>query len=639
MRLLLTVFSILYFLAVPSWAYYVENGNVYDDQGREVNLYGVSWFGFETGNHVVHGLWTRNWKDMIEQIKGLGFTAVRLPFCPATLNNIDTSSINYALNPDLQGLRSLDILDDVVAELDRQGLYILFDNHNYDCQSINELWYSGSYSEQDWIGDIVFIADRYRGIDRFVGIDIKNEPHGPATWGTGNVLTDWNLAAEKVAEEILSVNPDILIFVQGIQDNPVCSGSLSHWWGGNLEPFDCFPLDITADKLVLSPHVYGPDVYVQPHFNDASFPDNMPAIWDTHFGYLADRGYAVIVGEFGGRYGNGGDPRDKVLQDALIDYMDEKGMTDFFYWSWNPNSGDTGGILQDDWHNVWQDKVALLQRLMDGSQPEPPDERECSDGIDNDGDGSTDYPDDPGCDSAIDNDEFNEDPGSGEVTAAVSINDDWGTGYCAQVTVTNSSSVPVDWVVSFNIEGTIRDLWNAVYIQSGDSVTAEGESWNNVVSPGSSVNFGFCADRNSPAPTPTPTPTPSPTPSPTPPSVYACSDGVDNDGDGLTDFPGDPGCDSIADDDEFNTPQEGTITTTVNINDDWGRGYCAEVFVTNSSSEGVDWTVSFTIEGTVRNLWSAIYEQSGNTVTAEGVSWNNIVQAGSSVNFGFCAIR
>ena len=30
------------------------------------------------------------------------------------------------------------------------------------------------------------------------------------------------------------------------------------------------------------------------------------------------------------------------------------------WWSWNPNSGDTGGILQDDWVTVQQVKVDKL---------------------------------------------------------------------------------------------------------------------------------------------------------------------------------------------------------------------------------------------------------------------------------------
>jgi len=40
-------------------------------------------------------------------------------------------------------------------------------------------------------------------------------------------------------------------------------------------------------------------------------------------------------------------------------------------------------------------------------------------------------------------------------------------------------------------------------------------------------------------------------------SVFACSDGVDNDGDSLIDFPNDPGCASITDTDEFNAPPGG----------------------------------------------------------------------------------
>jgi endoglucanase len=629
MRSALVVFSIFFILSGTSLAYNVDDGSVYDEEGEKVNLYGVSWFGFETGDHVAHGLWARNWKDMIAQIKRLGFTAVRVPFCPATLDNTGVSSINYALNPDLSGLRSLDILDRVLDELDRQGLYILLDFHNYDCASINELWYSSGYSEEDWIADLVFVAKRYEGLDSFVGIDIKNEPHGPATWGTGNPATDWKLAAEKAAREVLDANPDILIFVQGIQDNPTCSSQTSHWWGGNLEPAGCYPLDIPAGKLVLSPHVYGPDVYVQPYFGAPNFPANMPAIWDMHFGYLRDLGYAVVIGEFGGRYGHGGDARDKTWHDAIVDYMKEKGMTDFFYWSWNPNSMDTGGILKDDWRTVWQDKVDLLSQLMDGSPGGPPDEPECSDGTDNDGDGLTDYPADPGCSSAGDDDESNQQPGGG-VEVDVSINDDWGTGYCAKVTVKNNGAQAVDWLVTFEIEGRVRDLWNAVYSQSGSTVTAEGVSWNNIVNPSQTVEFGFCADRTGPSPTPAPTPvpTPVPTPAPTPvptPVPTPKPTPVPTPRPTPTPVP---------------TPSPGgCLTTTMKINNDWGTGYCAEVTVRNPGATDIDWLVTFPIDGRMRNIWNAVYTQNGNRITAGGVSWNNIVRARGTVNFGFCATR
>ncbi|MDP2684031.1 MAG: cellulase family glycosylhydrolase, partial [bacterium] len=194
-----------------------KDGRIYKD-GQKIILKGVSWFGLESGAHAPHGLWARNWQDMVSQIKSVGFNAVRVPFCPSTLKNVDVSTIEYSKNPDLQGLKSLDILDKVVNELNNKQLYILLDHHTPDCQTISDLWYIGSYSESQWIQDLVFLANRYKNLDYFIGLDIKNEPKGPATWGTGNPATDWNLAAQKAGKEILNNNPNILIFVQGVEN-------------------------------------------------------------------------------------------------------------------------------------------------------------------------------------------------------------------------------------------------------------------------------------------------------------------------------------------------------------------------------------------------------------------------------------
>ena len=73
------------------------------------------------------------------------------------------------------------------------------------------------------------------------------------------------------------------------------------------------------------------------------------------------------------------------------------------------------------------------------------------------------------------------------------------------------------------------------------------------------------------------------------------------------------------------------------IHNDWGAGYCAEVRITTSSSEPVDWKVSFPYQGTLSQLWNAIYTASGGRITAEGLSWNDTVRAGQPIVFGFCA--
>ncbi len=345
------------------------NNKLYKN-GQEITLRGVNWFGFETETYAPHGLWSRNWKEMIAQMKQSGFNSVRIPFCPATLKDMPATGVDIKLNPDLDGVTSLRLMDTIVAELNNQGMFILLDHHRPDCQAISQLWYTGNYSEEQWIKDLVFLAERYKNVENLMGIDLKNEPHGPATWGTGNSATDWNKAAEKAGRAILTANSNVVIFVEGIQENPTCSGNVGHWMGGNMEPIRCTPIDsgsIPANKLVLSPHVYGPDVYPQGYFSDGNFPSNMPAIWDAHFGSLASDGYTIVPGEWGGKYG-WGDAKDKTWQDAMANYFVTKRICNSYYWSWNPNSGDTGGILQDDWTSVRTDKLELLKNYWSRCQ-------------------------------------------------------------------------------------------------------------------------------------------------------------------------------------------------------------------------------------------------------------------------------
>ncbi|CAD2243792.1 cellulase family glycosylhydrolase [Xanthomonas arboricola] len=447
--------------AAPAFSYSISNNKIVDDSGKVVQLKGVNVFGFETGNHVMHGLWARNWKDMINQMQGLGFNAVRLPFCPATLRSSTMpTSIDYSLNADLQGLSSLQILDKVINEFNARGMYVLLDHHTPDCAAISELWYTGSYSEAQWLDDLRFVANRYKNVPSVIGLDLKNEPHGAATWGTGNAATDWNKAAERGSAAVLAVAPKWIIAVEGITDNPVCSTNGGIFWGGNLQPLACTPLNIPANRLLLAPHVYGPDVYAQAYFNDSNFPNNMPAIWDRHFGQFAGT-YALLLGEFGGKYGEG-DARDKVWQDALVKYLRSKGINEGFYWSWNPNSGDTGGILRDDWTSVREDKMALLRTLwgtVSSTTPTPT---------------PTPTP-------------------SGSFSTKVSVDSQWNGGYCNRVQVTNTGTASGTWAISLPVTGTVNNAWNVTWSQSGSTLKASGVDFNRTLAAGATAEFGFCA--------------------------------------------------------------------------------------------------------------------------------------------------
>lgn len=88
--------------------------------------------------------------------------------------------------------------------------------------------------------------------------------------------------------------------------------------------------------------------------------------------------------------------------------------------------------------------------------------------------------------------------GGGEVggTPSVALTNDWGTGFCAALTVTNQTASTIVWQVTINVDGAINNLWNGTFVQSGSSVTIHGMAWNGTLQPGQSTNsVGFCADR------------------------------------------------------------------------------------------------------------------------------------------------
>lgn len=85
---------------------------------------------------------------------------------------------------------------------------------------------------------------------------------------------------------------------------------------------------------------------------------------------------------------------------------------------------------------------------------------------------------------------------TGGLTTQVAIGDDWGAGYCATLTVFNGTTQAVTWVVTLPVEGTVTNMWNGTFTQSGNQLTVRGIDWNGVLPAGGSTSsIGFCADR------------------------------------------------------------------------------------------------------------------------------------------------
>jgi endoglucanase len=81
----------------------------------------------------------------------------------------------------------------------------------------------------------------------------------------------------------------------------------------------------------------------------------------------------------------------------------------------------------------------------------------------------------------------------------------WGTGYMANVTITNTGQEPVSgWTLAWSFPGPQRvtSAWNAAVTQDGVAVTARNASWNSTIAPGAAVTFGFLGTPGGPQPAP-----------------------------------------------------------------------------------------------------------------------------------------
>ncbi|MFJ4539214.1 cellulase family glycosylhydrolase [Streptomyces tibetensis] len=448
--------------------WHTSGRQILDAAGQPVRIAGINWFGFETANHVVHGLWARDYKSMIDQMKSLGYNTIRMPYSDDILKpGAMPDSINTdGKNTDLRGLTSLQVLDRIVAYAGQSGLKIVLDRHRPDAAGQSALWYTASVPESTWITNLKALATRYKGNSTVIGIDLHNEPHDPACWGCGDTSRDWRLAAQRAGNAVLSANPELLIMVEGVQSHNGVNG----WWGGNLMGVAQYPVQLDVpNRLVYSAHDYATSVAQQSWFTDPSFPSNMPGIWDKYWGYIFKQNIAPVwLGEFGTTLQPSVD--QKWLAE-LVKYLRSTsayGGDSFHwtFWSWNPNSGDTGGILKDDWQTVDTVKDAYLAPVK-------------APGFG--GGGTGPGPGGPG------------DP-TPTCTAAYTVSSDWGGGFNAEVKVNNTGAVPLkSWQVSWTWSGSqkVTSMWNASHTQSGATVTAVNAAHNGSVPVAGSASFGL----------------------------------------------------------------------------------------------------------------------------------------------------
>ncbi len=88
-----------------------------------------------------------------------------------------------------------------------------------------------------------------------------------------------------------------------------------------------------------------------------------------------------------------------------------------------------------------------------------------------------------------------EDPPDGEVSFTTEVSADWVDGYCMDCTVINYTADQVEWEVELLVEGTITEIWDAVFTPVAPNTRFTGVAWNAVLDAGEQTEFVFCADR------------------------------------------------------------------------------------------------------------------------------------------------
>lgn len=372
--------------AVPANDWLHTSGNkIVDEAGNEVWLTGVNWFGWNASERVFHGLWSANIETITKGMADRGLNIVRVPISTQLLlewkagQTVAAPNVNTFANPELAGKNNLQIFDYWLGLCERYGLKVMLDVHSADADNsghVYPVWYKGTVTSEQFYQAWEWVTTRYRTNDTIVAMDIKNEPHGGANesprakWDGSTDVDNFKYACETAGRRILAINPNVLILCEGnaIYPRPGVSWTsttgtdyFNTWWGGNLRGVRDFPVNLGAnqDQLVYSPHDYGPLVFEQPWFQGTFDKNSLTNdVWRPNWLYIHEQNTApLLVGEWGGRLGQ--DARQDKWMTALRDLMAENRIHHTF-WCLNPNSGDTGGLLLDDWTTWDSQKLAML---------------------------------------------------------------------------------------------------------------------------------------------------------------------------------------------------------------------------------------------------------------------------------------
>ncbi|KIW03717.1 uncharacterized protein PV09_05026 [Verruconis gallopava] len=342
--------------------------NIVDKDGNEVQLRSINWYGASDIFFVPSGLDVAHRDNISALIRRMGFNSVRLPYSDELVLTKPTIEPHLLeSNPDLIGKNALEVYHSVIESLTSHGLFVIPNNH-----ITQGTWCCGANLcdaqwSNDWLGPICRIRqtetqwiENWKAVmhplaeNRLViGADLRNEVR--ALWGTLRWAT-WAAAAERCSEQLLDINPDWLMIVEGLSSANDLSGVRKR------------PIELSIDnKVVYSSHVYAWSGWGQHNpYSKATYEEFAQAM-QKNWAYLVEENIAPVwVGEFG--TSDMPTKGDRNYWTHLIRYLRNLDVS-FGYWAINPRKPlnyerESYGMVDDNWEMVtWDYRLVDLQKL------------------------------------------------------------------------------------------------------------------------------------------------------------------------------------------------------------------------------------------------------------------------------------
>ena len=367
-----------------------DGDRIVDQNGTEVWLTGCNWFGYNTGSNIFDGVWACNMRQALESIADHGFNLLRIPMSAELLlqwknGEYPQANFNQAYNAELQSMNSLEIFDYALDICATNGIKVMIDIHSLPTDAMGHMlpmWYTDSFTVDDYYEALDWLSERYANNDTIIAYDLKNEPHGAASetehaiWNDSEDANNWRYVAETAGNIILDNNPHALIMIEGIQIypiDPIANNFTStndddyynSWWGGNLRAVADYPIDFGSPErnaqIVYSPHDYGPAVYAQPWFEGGfTYESLYEDYWHDAWLYIDEEEIApLLIGEWGGFMTGDNLTWMTYMRQLIAEYH-----LNHTFWCFNANSGDTGGLVIDDFVTWDEDKYEFVREVL-----------------------------------------------------------------------------------------------------------------------------------------------------------------------------------------------------------------------------------------------------------------------------------